>query len=71
MTRVVQGRQTAVNPAHEGTKASAHYRQMVGPGQSMTVRLRLTSQALAVPFGPGLPRPSRPASRRRTSSTVP
>ena len=49
---VVQGRQTAVNPAHQGTKASAHYRQMVGPGQSMTVRLRLTSQASTVPFGP-------------------
>jgi Glycosyl hydrolase family 63 C-terminal domain len=49
---VVQGRQTAVNPAHEGTKASAHYRQLVGPGQSMTVRLRLTNQSLAAPFGP-------------------
>jgi hypothetical protein len=48
---VVQGRQMAVNPAHEGTKASAHYRQMVGPGQSMTVRLRLTSQASTAPFG--------------------
>ncbi len=49
---VVQGRQTAVNPEHQGTKASAHYRQMVGPGQSMTVRLRLTSQASTAPFGP-------------------
>ena len=59
---VVHGRKEAVNPAHEGTKASAHYRQMVGPGQSMTVRLRLTSQgsveqgkdkkAVASPFGP-------------------
>jgi hypothetical protein len=49
---VVQGRQTAVNPEHQGTKASAHYRQMVGPGQSMTVRLRLTIQASTVPFGP-------------------
>ncbi|HEY6640016.1 MAG TPA: glucosidase [Nitrospiraceae bacterium] len=49
---VVQGRQAAVNPAHEGTKASAHYRQMVEPGQSMTVRLRLTNQSLTVPFGP-------------------
>jgi len=59
---VVQGCQTAVNPEHQGTKASAHYRQMVGPGQSMTVRLRLTSQGpveqgqhkkgVAVPFGP-------------------
>jgi hypothetical protein len=49
---VVQGRQTAVNPAHEGTKASAHYRQMLASGQSMTVCLRLTNQSLAVPFGP-------------------
>ncbi len=49
---VVQGRQAAVNPAYQGTKASAHYRQMVGPGQSMTVRLRLTNQSLAAPFGP-------------------
>ena len=49
---VVQGRQTAVNPDHQGTKTSAHYRQMVGPGQSMTVRLRLTNQASTVPFGP-------------------
>ena len=49
---VVQGHKEAVNPAHEGTKASAHYRQMVGPGQSMTVRLRLTTQAPAAsPFG--------------------
>jgi hypothetical protein len=58
---VVHGRKQAVNPAHEGTKVSAHYRQMVGPGQSMTVRLRLTSQGsieqgkgpkgVASPFG--------------------
>jgi hypothetical protein len=59
---VVQGRLAAVNPNPEGTKASAHYRQMVGPGESMTVRLRLTNQApaaqdkktkgTAFPFGP-------------------
>ncbi|MEK7787578.1 MAG: glucosidase, partial [Chloroflexota bacterium] len=58
---VVQGRQTAVNPAHQGTKGAAHYRQMVAPGQSMTVRLRLASQGPVeqgknkkgvVPFGP-------------------
>jgi hypothetical protein len=59
---VVQGHKKAVNPAHQGTKASAHYREMVGPGQSMTVRLRLTNQAPAgqdkktkgatFPFGP-------------------
>jgi len=59
---VVQGCQTAVNPEHRGTKSSAHYREMVGPGGSMTVRLRLTSQGpveqgknkkgVAAPFGP-------------------
>jgi hypothetical protein len=49
---VVQGCQTAVNPEQQGTKASAHYRQMVGSGQSMTVRLRLTNRASTVPFGP-------------------
>ncbi|MBI5315245.1 MAG: glucosidase [Nitrospirae bacterium] len=53
---VVQGRQKAVNPEQQGTKASAHYRQMVGPGQSMTVRVRLTNQASTVPFGPAFAR---------------
>ena len=48
---VVQGRKEAVNPAHQGTKASAHYRQAVGPGQSATVRLRLTNQPSTAPFG--------------------
>ena len=52
MTLWCRAARRAVNPAHEGTKASAHYRQLVDPGQSMTVRLRLTTQALAVPFGP-------------------
>jgi len=42
---VVQGRQDAVNPEQRGTKAAAHYRLKVGPGQSATVRLRLTAQA--------------------------
>jgi len=59
---VVEGRKAAVNPANEGTKVSPHYRQLVAPGQSMTVRLRLTKQSKAeqdkekkggfVPFGP-------------------
>jgi len=48
---VVQGRKEAVNPAGKGTKASAHYRQVVGPGQSATVRLRLTNQPSTAPFG--------------------
>jgi len=59
---VVQGHQTAVNPDHQGTKGAAHYRQVIAPGRSVTMRLRLTSQApagqgkntkgMAVPFGP-------------------
>ena len=42
---VVHRAQSAVNPDQTGTKVSAHYRLKVGPGQSVTVRLRLTSQA--------------------------
>ncbi len=51
---IVQGRTDAVNPAKKGTKAAAHTLLNVGPGQSATLRLRLTSQApaeLADPFG--------------------
>jgi hypothetical protein len=57
---VVHGRREAVNPGRRGTKAAAHYRMKVGPGQSATVRLRLAAQTAAeagrqtkaVPFGP-------------------
>ncbi len=59
---VVQGKQAAVNPEKEGTKVAAHYRLVVGSGQSATVRLRLTAREHAgestttkgadVPFGP-------------------
>jgi hypothetical protein len=59
---VVEGRQDAVNPGRQGTKVAAHYRVKVAPGQSATVRLRLTSaapagesrkgKAAASPFGP-------------------
>jgi hypothetical protein len=41
---VVQGNQAAVNPEKQGTKVAAHYRLVVEPGQSATVRLRLTAQ---------------------------
>jgi hypothetical protein len=40
---VVHGRADAVNPAGVGTKVAAHYHQVVGAGETMTVRLRLTS----------------------------
>src|SRR4029077_2546539 len=41
---IVQSRQDAVNPERYGTKAAAHYPLAVGPGQSVEVRLRLTTQ---------------------------
>ncbi|HEX7231214.1 MAG TPA: glucosidase [Candidatus Binatia bacterium] len=44
---VVHGRQEAVNPEREGTKAAAHYRLKVPSRQTSTVRLRLTIQAPA------------------------
>jgi hypothetical protein len=37
---VVQGRHDAVNPERHGTKAAAHYRLPIGPGQSATVEPR-------------------------------
>jgi hypothetical protein len=39
---VVQGQINAVNPEKTGTKAAAHYRFTVAPGNSATVRLLLT-----------------------------
>ncbi len=44
---VVQGNQGAVNPAKQGTKVAAHYRMTIAPGQSATVRVRLTGQSAA------------------------
>ena len=42
---VVHGEAGAVNPAKRGTKVSARYRLALAPGESKTVRLRLTSTA--------------------------
>jgi len=39
---VVNGKQDAVNPEHNGTKAAAQYRLNVGPGETATIRLRLS-----------------------------
>jgi hypothetical protein len=50
---VVGGRREAVNPAGKGTKSAAHYEVTVDPGQSRTLRLRLTTQGpaeIAEPF---------------------
>ncbi len=40
---VVHSRAAAVNPAGNGTKAAAHYRQTIGAGKTATIRLRLTN----------------------------
>jgi hypothetical protein len=45
---VVHGQQEAVNPGRRGTKVAAHYRLKVGPGQSATVRLRLSDRLMCV-----------------------
>jgi hypothetical protein len=39
---VVGGRREAVNPARVGTKAAAHYRLRVGPGETTMLSLRLS-----------------------------
>jgi Glycosyl hydrolase family 63 C-terminal domain len=72
---LVNGQPNAVNPEQTGTKASAHYRLHVGPGQSATIRLRLTSHAPTaevsrargadVPFGAAFDETM--AARRRES----
>ena len=49
---VVRGEMSAVNPAQEGTKAAPRYRLLLGPGESVAVRLRLTDGELrGSPFG--------------------
>ena len=51
---VIDGRHDAVNPAMTGTKAAAHYVLALGPGETATVRLRLTMAGQATgadPFG--------------------
>jgi hypothetical protein len=43
---VVHGRTNAVNPEHVGTKAAAHYANNIAPGQTITLRLRLTADQI-------------------------
>ena len=44
---LVQGRHDAVNPALAGTRAAPHYPLNVGPGESRTIRLRLTDRVFS------------------------
>lgn len=48
---IVHGHQGAVNPEKKGTKVAAHYRLNIGPGQSQSVRLRLSDVAPGA-YGP-------------------
>ena len=41
-----RGRDDRVNPERVGTKAAAHYRATVGPGQSLVIRTRLADRNL-------------------------
>jgi hypothetical protein len=54
---IVNGQPDAVNPAQTGTKAAAVYRKTLAPGETVTVRLRLTmiQAALTTPNGPARP----------------
>jgi hypothetical protein len=49
---IVRGCRAAVNPNKTGTKASARYALGIAPGQSQTIRLRLSDiESLREPFG--------------------
>ncbi len=49
---LIAGDQQAVNPEQVGTKAAGHYEVMVEPGQTQTIRLRLSDRPdLPSPFG--------------------
>ena len=39
---IVLGKKDALNPANQGTKVSAHYQLLIGPGQRQVIRLRFT-----------------------------
>ncbi len=47
---VVQGRMDRVNPAGVGTKAAAHARAVLAPGESFTVKVRFAREHFDAPF---------------------
>ena len=49
---IVNGRMNAVNAAGEGTKAATHYRFAIAPGETVSVRLRMTEQNWAASQDP-------------------
>ncbi|MGH8186052.1 MAG: MGH1-like glycoside hydrolase domain-containing protein, partial [Steroidobacteraceae bacterium] len=48
--RIVHGKATAVNPAHEGTKAAAWFQAEIPAGGSVVLRSRLARQPTPKPF---------------------
>jgi hypothetical protein len=48
---IVNGNERAVNPASQGTKVAASYRNEVSAGGSIEIRLRLSPENLDYPFG--------------------
>lgn len=48
---LIHGREDAVNPARAGTKAAAIFRRTIAPGETSVVRMRLTKNPIADPFG--------------------
>jgi Glycosyl hydrolase family 63 C-terminal domain len=44
---LINKEQGTINPDHAGTKFAAHYAPTIQPGQSYTIRLRLTDQKIA------------------------
>jgi len=43
---IVHGNQQAVNPEQVGTKAAANYKMTIAPGETATIRLRLSDKSL-------------------------
>ncbi|ULQ57787.1 glucosidase [Flavihumibacter rivuli] len=47
---IVNKKRMVTSKSKEGTKAAAHYNLNIGPGETVTVQLRLTNEALDYPF---------------------
>ncbi len=47
---IVQGESHKVNPLKQGTKAAAHFKAMILPGETFTIRTRFSPQKLTTPF---------------------
>lgn len=65
---IVSGQVSAVNPERHGTKVAAHYKLYVPARGSVTVRLRLTTEAPAPSAKTRIPAPNQ---SRRNSATPP